>query len=96
MGSPISPIVANLYMEDLETKAIKSSPSLQSFWRRFVDDTLTIIKSSQVEIFLNHLNSIDHHIQFTKEDSRPDGSMPFLDILIIPKEDDSLSSTFYR
>ena len=57
-----STIVANLYIEDLETKAIKSSPSPPSFWRRFVDDTLTIMKSSQVESFLNHLNSIDHHI----------------------------------
>ena len=96
MGSPISPIVANLYMEDLETKAIQSAQNPPSFWRRFVDDTLTIMKSSQVESFLNHLNSIDHHIQFTKEESRPDGSMPFLDILITPKEDGHLSTTVYR
>ena len=96
MGSPISPIVANLYLEDLETKAIQSAQNPPSFWRRFVDDTLTIMKSSQVESFLNHLNSIDHHIQFTKEESRPDGSMPFLDILITPKEDGSLSTTVYR
>ena len=96
MGSPISPIVANLYMEDLETKAIWSAQNPPSFWRRFVDDTLTIMKSSQVESFLHHLNSIDHHIQFTKEDSRPDGSMPFLDILITPREDGSLSTTVYR
>ena len=96
MGSPISPIVANLYMGDLETKAIQSAQNPPSFWRRFVDDTLTIMKSSQVESFLHHLNSIDHHIQFTKEDSRPDGSMPFLDILIIPREDGSLSTTVYR
>ena len=96
MGSPISPIVANLYMEDLETKAIQSAPNPPSFWRRFVDDTLTIMKSSQVESFLNHLNSIDHHIQFTKEESRLDGSMPFLDVLITPKDDGSLSATVYR
>ena len=96
MGSPISPIVANLYLEDLETKAIQSAHNPPSFWRRFVDDTLTIIKSSQIESFLNHLNSIHHHIQFTKEESRPDGSMPFLDILITPKENGSLSSTIYR
>ena len=96
MGSPISPIVANLYMEDLENKAIQSAQNPPSFWRRFVDDTLTIMKSSQIESFLQHLNLIDHHIQFTKEDSRPDGSMPFLEILITPREDDSLSTTVYR
>ena len=96
MGSSISPIVANLYMEDLETKAIQSAPNPPSFWRRFVDDTLTIMESSQVESFSNHLNSIDHNIQFTKKQSRPDGSVPFLDISITPKEDGSLSTTVYR
>ena len=45
---------------------------------------------------LQHLNSIDHHIQFTKEDSRPDGSMSFLDILITPREDGSLKTTVFR
>ena len=85
MGSPISPIVTKLYMEDLETKAIQSAQNPPSFWTRFVDDTL-----------LQHLNSIDQNIQFTKEDSRPDGSMPFLDILITPREDGSLKTTIYR
>ena len=83
-------------MEDLETKAIQSAQNAPSFWRRFVDDTLTIIKSSQIDSFLQHLNSIDQNIQFTKEDSRLDGSMPFLDILITPKEDGSLKTTVYR
>ena len=54
------------------------------------------MKSSQIESSLQHLNSIDHHIQFTKEDSRPDGSMPFLDILITPRQDGSLKTTVYR
>ena len=96
MGSPISPIVTNLYMGDLETKAIQSAQNPPSFWRRFVDDTLTIMKSSQIDNFLQHLNSLDHHIQFTKEDSIPDGSMPFLDVLITPREDGSLDTTVYR
>ena len=43
MGSPTSPIVANLFMEDFEKKAIESSPHPSCFWRRFVDDTFTII-----------------------------------------------------
>ena len=96
MGSPISPIVANLFMEDLETRAIQSAQNPPSFWRSFVDDTLTIMQSSQVENILQHLNSIDQHIQFTKEEARPDGYMPFLDVLITPREDGSLDTTVYR
>ena len=52
MGSPISPVVANLYMEDLETKALQTAQNPPSFWRRFVDDTLTILKSSNTDEFL--------------------------------------------
>ena len=34
MGSPLSPIIANIYMEEFETKA--KPPTL---WKKFVDDT---------------------------------------------------------
>ena len=63
---------------------------------RFVNDTFTIIKSSEKERFLEHLNSIDPNIQFTSEECREDGSMPFLDILLTPREDGSLNTTVYR
>ena len=63
MGSPISPIVANLYMEDLETKAIHTAPHPSAFWKRFVDDTFAIIKAPHKLEFLDHINSIDHNIQ---------------------------------
>ena len=96
MGSPMSPIVANLYMEGFEIKAIVSSPHPPFLWKRFIDDTFTIIKSSEKAWFLEHLNTIDPSILFTSEESREDGSMPFLDILITPREDVSLSTTVYR
>ena len=77
MGSPISPIVANLYMESLEVEAIRSAPYPSYLWKRFVDDTFTIIELSYKNEFLEHINSIDKHIQFTAEDQRSDGAMPF-------------------
>ena len=43
-----------------------------------------------------HLNSIDQQIQFTSEESREDGAMPFLDILVSPGRDGSLSTSVYR
>ena len=82
MGSPLSPIVANLYMESFEVEALRSAPHPPYLWKRFVDDTFTILQSSQRNGFLEYLNSIDQHIQFTAEDQRSDGAMPFLDILV--------------
>ena len=46
--------------------------------------------------FLEYLNSIDQHIQFTAEDQRDDGAMPFSDILVTPGRDGSLSTSVYR
>ena len=36
MGSPVSPIVANLYMEYLEQKALSTAPT-PKFWHRYVE-----------------------------------------------------------
>ena len=96
MGSPISPIVANLYMEDFETKAISSAVHPPSTWKRFVDDTFVVIESSRKEEFLDHINNLDPNIQFTTEDAKPDGSLPFLDTLIQKQPDNSLATSVYR
>ena len=53
MGSPISPIVANLFMENFEEKALSTAPHPPYFWKRFVDDTFTILESSQKRAFLD-------------------------------------------
>ena len=96
MGSPISPIVANLYMEEFEARAIQSSPNPPLLWRRFVDDTFVIMKKCHREEFLQHLNSVDKNIQFTAEEPGPEGALPFLDILIKPDQEGRLHTTVYR
>ena len=42
MGSPVSPIVANLYMEYFEVKALQSASHPPRYWFRFVDNTWVI------------------------------------------------------
>ena len=49
MGSPISPIVANLFMEDFEIKAINSAVDPSRIWKRFVDETFMVIDSTSKE-----------------------------------------------
>ena len=44
---------------------------------KILDDTFVIIKKAHKDSFISHINSIDEKIQFTLEDSRNDGSMPF-------------------
>ena len=95
MGSPICPLVANLFMEEIEVHAISTSTPPPTLWKRFVDDTFTIIKKNR-DSFLQHLNSIHPKIKFTCEEVREDGSMPFLDILVTPEEDGSLKTSVFR
>ena len=93
MVSSKSPIVTNLYMKEFEIKALNTAPHSPSLWRRFVDDTLVAIRSAHKNSFIEHIISIDQSIQLTMEDSRIDGSMPFLDTLVIPQPDGSLNTT---
>ena len=83
-------------MEDLETKALVTAPSTPKIWKRFVEDTFTIIQKADKEAFLDHINSIDANIHFTYEDPKEDGSIPFLDMLIIPDEEGRLNTNVYR
>ena len=46
--------------------------------------------------FLQHINSVDPAIRFTVEDNKEDGSIPFLDTIVKPEADGSLSITVYR
>ena len=96
LGSPIRPIVANLYMENFEVRALSTSPNPPLMWKRFVNDTFVVMKKAHKEEFLTHLNSVDKNIQFTSEEPRPDGSIPFLDILVTSGEDGRLDTTVYR
>ena len=71
-------------------------PSTPKIWKRFVDDTFTIIQQAHKDAFLDHINSIDSNIHFTYEDPKEDGSIPFLDMLITPDEEGRLNTTVYR
>ena len=77
MGSPVSPIVANLFMEAFEARALATAVHPPKLWRRYVDDTCVIQDQSHKEEFLKHINSVDNAIQFTTEEAKEDGSIPF-------------------
>ena len=95
MGSPVSPTVANLYMKYLEQKALSSAPHPR-LWQMYVDDTFVIQKEIHKQDFLQHINSVDPAIQFTVENNKEDGVIPFLDTIVKPEAGGNLSITMYR
>ena len=100
MGSPVSPIVVNLYMEALEKNIIQTSPDSckPRWWRRYVDDVVTIVKRGKAEQLQNHMNQVDttNSIKFTREEEAEDGSIAFLDTRLIRREDGSVKTVVYR
>jgi hypothetical protein len=97
MGSPLSPIVANLFMENFEKRALDSFPLKPLRWKRYVDDTNVLWPHGKEELqnFLQHLNNISEEIKFTMELEEND-NIPFLDVLIKRKSNGDLGHAVYR
>ncbi|XP_072039173.1 uncharacterized protein [Amphiura filiformis] len=99
MGSPVSPIAANIFMEALEQQAITTAPldCKPKLWLRYVDDILEVVKRNTVQQLTDHINKTDKSdsIKFTYEEES-EGTIPFLDTLIVRKEDDTVKLLVYR
>ena len=76
-----SPPVANLVMKDVERRALTSSPVNPSFWKRFVDDVIFAVSETEIDVLLQHLNSIEPSIQFSVE-RETDRKLSFLDACV--------------
>ena len=67
IGASTSGFAADIYLFKLETRAITTFADPPDVWKRFVDDTFSILKLTCVESFLQHLNSQHPSINFTTE-----------------------------
>ena len=49
LGSPLGPVLAGIFMAELETKIMSMVTGSISHWRRYVDDTFVFVKKGCVE-----------------------------------------------
>ena len=86
MGSPLSPITTNLFMDKFEQKSLNFANPKLEWWSSFVDDTFLIWAHGKEELenFVDHLNQQSESIKFTKE-FEENNVIPFLDTLVIKK-----------
>ena len=95
MGSPLGPVIANIFMVHLEELMLPRLATKMSSWYRYVDDTFTFIKDGEIDAVLEELNSFHDDIKFTYE-SEIDHKISFLDVGISRKQDGRFSTTVHR
>jgi hypothetical protein len=97
MGSSLSSVVVNIFMEHFEGFALNRFDLKPKCWFSFVDDTFVVWPHGQPSLisFFNHRNSISPHIQFMMEIQK-ENYFPLLDVLVSRQSNGTLTHQFYR
>ena len=99
MGSPVSVVISNLYMEDWEQRALATCPPdiKPSLWLRYVDEIMEKVPENSTERLTEHLNTVDPtgSIQVTCEEEQ-NKALPMLDAKATRQPDGSLDVSVYR
>ena len=109
MGSPVSPILCNIYMEKSEQETLAMAKHPPEWWKRYVDDTYTTLKKVHIQAFNNLLNSLDKNIKWTTEGElttvlpveekmtvRNVRALAFLDTWSVIKEDGTIKISMFK
>ena len=94
MGSLLGAVLAGKFMVELKRTILSTLKECTRPWKRYVDDTISYIKEESIEHVLSKLNGYHDNTEFTYE-IESDGKLPFLDVLVIPKEYE-IETTVYR
>ena len=95
MGSPLGPVIANVFMAELEQTILPNLIEDVKFWKRYVDDTFAFVKQDRIHAVLDCLNSYHPSIQFTHE-MEEDGRIAFLDVMVTTREDRGFQTEIHR
>ena len=94
MGSPVSVVVVEIVMQNIEEQALATYKRTVPLWLRYVDDTFIAVHKDGIDDFHEHLTRQNADIQFTKE-IEENGKIPFLDCLVT-RDNNKLKTTIYR
>ena len=94
MGSPLGPVIAAIFMVELERNLLPTLSQYMISWKQYVDDTNSFVKVDFIEHVLNALNSFHANITFTYEQECY-GMISFLDVLIMRKNN-TIETTVYH
>ena len=96
MGSPLAPIIADLFMTKMEQKLNRFSTNRPKIWLRYVDDVFCVfeINVEKIHAFLERINKWHPNLRLTIE-LEQNKQLPFLDVSVI-RENNQHTTTLYR
>ena len=96
MGSPLGPVLANIFMCDFEEKWVRTSKNRSSVWFRYVDNIFALFDDRKpASQFLQYPNSRHNNIKFAFEFEENE-EIPFLDILVKRCPSNAFMTSIYR
>uniref|UniRef100_A0A1B0CGI0 Reverse transcriptase domain-containing protein n=1 Tax=Lutzomyia longipalpis TaxID=7200 RepID=A0A1B0CGI0_LUTLO len=94
MGSPISPIIADVVMQRLLDMTLGMSSLRICCVRKYVDDLLVAVHRDDVDAMLDLVNSFHDNLKFTLE-LEVEGKLAYLDMWLHRNEDNTLCTSWY-
>ena len=82
IGSPLGPVIAGIFMVELEKSLLPKLSSYMTSWKSYVDDMIAYVKPDAIDHVLSILNSFRENISVTYEQEINE-KISFLDILIL-------------
>ncbi|XP_075157659.1 uncharacterized protein LOC142230926 [Haematobia irritans] len=95
MGSSASPIVADIVMEHLLDNCMENLTTKPKILTKYVDDIFAVVREGAIHEILTTLNGFHNSIKFTVEIEK-NGRIPYLDTLVIRKENYKLGLDWYQ
>ena len=94
MGSPLEPVIAGIFMVELERTLLARLTEYMTPWKRYVGNTIATIQLTSIDHVLMIFNTFHKNIKFTYE-LEINKKISFLDVLLI-RRNDTMETTIYR
>ena len=94
-GSPLGPVLANIFMVELEQSVKPDLMDKMKCWTRYVEHPLCYVKTGSIDYVLKMLNDFHRNIQFTYE-IETDSKVSFSDVLVTLNSNNNINTTIYR
>lgn len=95
MGSPLSPIIADLVMQDVEEKVSNSLDYPVTFYFRYVDDIILAAPAKNINEILRKFNNYHERLKFTIEYEN-NRCLSFLDLNLMVNDDTIIIDWYHK